>query len=274
MRDLPGRLIEASATQKIIDETVSIVTLKWGDRYGPEFVNRLYAGVQKNLSSSFRFICFTENVSGLHECIETYPLPRLGFPDKLFPSVWLKIGLFADGLADMKGDCIFFDLDMIVVNDIKPFFEFKKGKRCIIHNWKQAHLIFQGRKDVGNSSIFRWRANTTQFIVDQFHDEVDWAITNFRSEQAYLTYAMGEKYWRPETWVRSFKRHAVPNFPLNMALQPTLPRGVKILVFHGKPDPDNAIIGWKGRRWHQRTLPAPWISDYWSDTIRHGDELM
>ena len=29
---------------------VNILTLKWGDRYGPVFVNRLYTSVRENLT--------------------------------------------------------------------------------------------------------------------------------------------------------------------------------------------------------------------------------
>ena len=45
--------------------TVNILTLKWGAKYGPEYVNRLYAGVKRNLQLDFRFLCFTDNADDL-----------------------------------------------------------------------------------------------------------------------------------------------------------------------------------------------------------------
>ena len=248
---------------------VNILTLKWGDRYGPTFVNRLYAGVRRNLTLPFRFFCLTDDASGLLPEIETRPLPDIDLPDGYERTTWLKLGLFADNLLDnVSGDCMFMDLDMLITDNIDDFFEFMPGKRCIIHNWVQRQLIFKKRPDVGNSSLFRWRANTMQHAVDKFHSERDWALANFHPPQVYLTYALGEKYWWPEPWVRSFKRHSMPSFPFNLAKEPKLPNSTRILVFHGRPDPDQAMHGYRFGRLHRRSLPAPWISNYWTDAAR------
>ena len=248
--------------------TVNIVTLKWGSLYGPEYVNRLKVGISRNFNRSFRFLCFTDDVRGIDESIETFPLPNLNVPKRLYPSQWLKIFLLEDGLGDMEGDCLFLDLDLIITGSLDCFFDYMPEKRCIIHNWLQKQQVFKRRPNIGNSSVFRWRANTTQIIVDKFHSEVDWAISNFRTEQEYLTYGFGEKYWWPEPWVRSFKRHSVPNFPLNLFLKPKLPPDTRILVFHGRPNPDEAIPGWTKGALHRRTRPTNWITDYWNDSLK------
>lgn len=244
---------------------VNIVTLKWGDRYGPDFVNRLYRAIDRNLTRPFRFLCFTDNGDGLRPEIEAHPLPPIALPESHQRTTWLKLGLFMDGLADMEGDCMFLDLDLLIVENIDCFFDYMPGKRCIIHNWVLGHHIFKKRPDVGNSSVFRWRAGTTQFIVDKFYAEAEWAMANFKPPQTYLTYGLGEKHWWPEDWVQSFKRHAIPPFPLNLVLMPKMPAGTKILVFHGRPDPDEALAGYRAKRLHRRTRPAPWIADYWDD---------
>ena len=85
----------------------------------------------------------------------------------------------------------------------------------------------------------------------------------FSTEQAFLTYAMKERSWCPEKWVRSFKRHSIRPLPFNLFLPPVLPKGVRILAFHGKPDPDEALRGYPSKKIHYRTLPAPWLADYW-----------
>ena len=246
-------------------EPVNIFTLKWGDRYGPIFVNRLYSSIRGNLTRPFRFICFTDDATDLLSDIEYYPLPDVNLPKSHERTTWLKLGLFANDNHGVVGDCLFLDLDLIIVDNIDCFFDYLPGKRCIIHNWTQAHLIFKQRPNVGNSSIFRWRANTMQFVLDKFYSERDWALENFRPPQTYLTYALGEKYWWPDAWVKSFKRHSVPGFPLNLVGKPKLPRDVRILVFHGRPDPDEALKGYRAKRLHRRTRPAPWIVDFWGD---------
>lgn len=252
--------------------TVNVLTLKWGDRYGSHFVNRLYAGVKANLTLPFRFFCFTDDGTGLNSEIQRRPLPGINLPERYARTTWLKLGLFEDDQAGLTGDCLFMDLDMVVTGNIDCFFEFMPGKRCIIHNWIQGHLVFKKRPDIGNSSIFRWRANTMQFVIDKFYSEQDWALANFKPPQTYLTYALGEKYWWPEAWVRSFKRHSVPVFPLNLTACPKLPRDTRVLVFHGRPDPDQAIDGYRPKKLHRRTRPAGWIAEHWYDTEDQGND--
>jgi hypothetical protein len=39
--------------------------------------------------------------------------------------------------------------------------------------------------------------------------------------------------------------------------------GCKIFVFHGRPDPDEAIPGFRDSKLHHLMRPAPWIGDHW-----------
>lgn len=244
---------------------VNIVTLKWGDRYPSIYVNRLRNAVARNLTRPFRFHCFTDDPTGLRPDVLAHPLPPIELPESHQRTTWLKLGLFMKGLAGMEGDCLFLDLDLLITGNIDCLFEYQPGKRCIIHNWVQGQLVFKKRPDVGNSSVFRWRADTTQFIVDKFYAEKEWALANFKPPQTYLTYGLGEKYFWPASWVTSFKRHAVPAFPLNLVMTPKVPADTRILVFHGLPDPDQALVGYRPPRLHRRTRPARWIADYWHD---------
>ncbi len=251
---------------------VNILTLKWGDRYGPVYVNRLYHAVARHLNRPFRFLCFTDDPQGLGSKIETYPLPELDLPESHARTTWLKLGLFRDGLAGLQGQCLFLDLDLLIVANIDGFFEYRPGQRCIIRNWKMRHLVFKRRTQVGNSSVFRWQANTTQFVIDDLLREKGRILTQYgtRAPQRYLTVGIRDHCWWPEKWVRSFKRHSTPLFPLNLLVAPRLPDETRILVFHGRPDPDEASKGVTQGRLHRRTRPAPWVADHWRD--RPGTE--
>jgi tetratricopeptide (TPR) repeat protein len=46
-------------------ETINIISMKWGTKYGPEYVNKLYRGFKKNTNRPFNFILFTDNTEGL-----------------------------------------------------------------------------------------------------------------------------------------------------------------------------------------------------------------
>ena len=53
---------------------MNILTLKVGDKYSPDYVNRLYKGLKRNSSVSFDFYCYTENSDGLDENISVIEL--------------------------------------------------------------------------------------------------------------------------------------------------------------------------------------------------------
>jgi len=247
------------------NSSVNVLCLKWGTGYSPYYVNTLFSGVRKHLHRPFRFVCVTDDAAGLSEGIEAVPIPpNPGLSS--WPNVFLKLLVTADGFADLKGPTLFSDLDVVITDDLDCFFDFMPGKNCIIHNWiEKRKTLLRKAPDIGNSSLFRFEAGQSQYICDTFLHEMRRASdrTLFRTEQAFLTYAMRERYWWPETWVRSFKRHSMWNFPLNLWLTPTLPADVKVLAFHGRPTPPEALAGYRGKRPHHHSLAAPWIADYW-----------
>lgn len=248
-----------------MNSSVNIICLRWGNRYPVYYVNSLYRGVKKHLRRPFRFVCVTDQTSGYDDAIEAVPFPEN--PGMSFwPNVFAKLMITADGFANLKGATLFLDIDIIIKNDIDCFFDYKPGKNIIIHNWLEwRKTIFRKAPDVGNSSVFRFEAGKSQYICDQFLKEKDKAVDQayFRTEQAFLTYAMRECYWWPNEWVQSFKRHCQRPFPLNYLLQPSLPREARILVFHGRPDPSQAREGYRDKKIHHYVKPTEWIAKYW-----------
>ena len=114
---------------------VNVVCLKWGAVYGPEYVNRLYAGVKRNLNRPFRFVCFTDDPTGLVSGVEvaSFPSPPSGWKYS-WPNIFVKLCLFKDGLAGLEGPTLFLDIDQIIIGDLGRFFDYKPGEFCIIHN--------------------------------------------------------------------------------------------------------------------------------------------
>ena len=45
--------------------TKNILCMKWGTKYGPEYVNRLYGMVRRHLSGDFNFVCLTDDSQGV-----------------------------------------------------------------------------------------------------------------------------------------------------------------------------------------------------------------
>ncbi len=242
----------------------TIVTLKWGDRYGPEYVNRLASSVRRHLKPPYRFVCFTDKPEGIDSAVETFPIPEIDLPEPQMLNGWRKLCLFRSDLP-IEGPALFLDLDIVITGPMDVFFEYEPTKIPIIHNWVGLQKKLLGKRpEIGNSSVFRFEANKETFVWDQFHNEKAWAMANFHPPQTYLTHCIRPKmvYW-PEAWVRSFKRHCRPCFPLNFFKEPRLPEGTKIVAFHGRPDPDEALRGYTGKKPHHHTRPAGWIGEHW-----------
>ena len=54
----------------------NVLCIKWGNKFSAGYVNKLYSMVKRHLSLSHRFVCLTEDTTGLNSEIETKPLLR------------------------------------------------------------------------------------------------------------------------------------------------------------------------------------------------------
>jgi hypothetical protein len=55
-----------------------IMCMKWGTLYSAQYVNVLYNACQANLTDPCRFVCLTDDPSGLLSGIEAFPIPDIG----------------------------------------------------------------------------------------------------------------------------------------------------------------------------------------------------
>eukprot|EP01032_Pedospumella_encystans_P013951 gene13951-16040_t len=101
------------------DSKITIVCVKWGTKYGPEYVNNLYNAVIRctaNSSSfSFRkFVCFTDDASGLHENITC---SLFDAATEAWKGWWLKAQVFAP--TDLlSGWVLYIDLDTVLCGSL------------------------------------------------------------------------------------------------------------------------------------------------------------
>lgn len=250
-------------------DSVNILCLKWGTRYDASYVNRLYRGVRAHLHRPFRFVCVTDDATGLETGIDIEPFPSAppGWQFR-WPDIFVKLCVFQDGFAHLKGPTLFLDIDQIITGDLDVFFDYRPGEFCIIRNWIEwRKRIFRRLPKVGNSSCFRFEAGRMNAVYEQFLRDKDIVHDKrrFRTEQDYMTQTVGlsRVNWWPTGWVSSFKRSCVWPWPLNHFLMPHPPRQARILCFHGKPDPEDAIRGYRGRHLNTWVKPCPWVKDLW-----------
>ena len=235
-----------------------VLCMKWGTKYGPEYVNRLYGMVRRHLTGDLRFVCLTDRSEGIVTEVQCLPIPPLDLPAGIPERGWTKLTTFAADLHGLRGTALFLDLDVVIVDDITPFFEVP-GDFLIIHDWKRPWRV------TGNSSVYRFRLGAHADLLSHFREHVNEVRAQVRNEQAYLSEYLHQQgklaYW-PAEWCASWKYHCLPRFPANYWRAPFIPKGARILIFHGVMNPPDALAGRSNGNW-RHARPAPWIADHW-----------
>lgn len=239
----------------------NVICMKWGEKFSSDYVNILASRVRKNITGDYRFVCFTDDATGLRPWIETRPLPEMSGLEGRPERGWRKLTLFQERLADLEGTALFLDLDVVIADSLDPFFE-ASGDFRIIEDWNLAGT------GIGNSSVFRFEIGSRPDVLDYFLKHRERVYAAHRNEQAYLSWAIRQRgtlrYWEPE-WCLSFKRHFMRRFPMGYFAEPKPRKGVKIIVFHGNPNPDCVVSGWRSKTGLRAVKKTPWLAELWSE---------
>jgi len=247
---------------------LNVVCLKWGTLYDARYVNNLYRMVSRHLSRPFRFICFTDDSAGLLSDVEVYALPEFEEPDWQYArycSAWRKLALFDSTLANMRGKVLFLDLDVVIVDSIDCIASFA-APFAMIENW------YQPGRQAGQASVMCFDVGYPESLLHRYRDNPVAVLERYRTEQAYIASELGERRctFFPDAWCKSFKKHCLPTGIRRFWQSPkAIPGGARIMVFHGRPNPPDAIEGVWGKklpwykRWYKRIKPCPWVAQHW-----------
>lgn len=243
----------------------TIVSMKWGTRYGADYVNRLWSMIKRNTTRPTRLICYTDDSSGVDPEVECMPQLEIELPENLRWLPWRKIALWDRTLPGLSpGDpALFVDLDIVVTGNLDSFFTFEpQAKFCVIRNWTQME------KNIGNTTCFRFQVGMAPEIMDDMVADPIGIWQRYRNEQRYISAVtrIPMTYW-PEAWCASFKHGLLPRWPLNFVKVAPLPPDTRLVAFTGKPDPDEARDGRWPAPWYKKTYkhvrPTPWIAENW-----------
>ena len=78
------------------------------------------AGFKRHLAPPFNFVCFTDEYNGLESSIEARDIKALTFAPEL-SGIWWKLSVMHPD-AKLRGQCLFLDLDTVIVDGINCFF--------------------------------------------------------------------------------------------------------------------------------------------------------
>ena len=187
---------------------MNIICVKFGPKYGAEFVNKIY----KDLNQPTDFYCYTDDATGLHKGVNV--IPDMGRPT--LKKWWNKLRLF-DKNFPLSGGTLFLDLD-VQVHDPKRIFQIPTENLTFINcHWKQGKLYNRlSNYDVKmNSSMIAWNADDPEIhkIWDHFNTGLrDYYLRKYVGIDRFIVHEDIVYDTFPNTWIQSKKHHPDINY--------------------------------------------------------------
>ena len=224
----------------------NVVCLYWGNKYKVEYVKILYNMVQRHLTIPHKFIIYTEHTK-MQKLVKGDNVEVRKIPFHDYQGWWNKLTLFSPE-ANLKGDSLYFDLDVVITDNIDSFFTFEKDSKVVL--MRDFNLSTEGF----NSSIMRfdqskmhdklWR----RFIADRPN-----LLRRFPGDQNLISDFIKntpgcESY--PDSWTQSYKWYDRKGNRYAKADMTYEHNGESLVtVFHGQPNPHESEQEWVKKAW-------------------------
>jgi hypothetical protein len=212
--------------------TLHISTWVWGSKYGPEYIERLRAGVARNMQSEYRWHVFSPEPEDEY----LTEIPGCFCRLRAFDPVWQE----RHGIA--RGDrLVCMDLDAVVTGPLDDLFV-RTEEFCILSGANSSNPCrFNGsvwmlrggyRHDVWTDFSLE---NVKQSKAYEFHDDQGWFDFKFPN---LVGWKVG-----PQSGIYAFQKPAWPKGN-------DLPKDARLVVFPGWRDPAKfAHLEWIKRNW-------------------------
>jgi len=218
----------------------SIVLLRQGTKYGPEYVTRLAREIRR-YDLATPIYCATDDIDAPLAGVTKIPLS-----DNDLTGWWGKMSLFRPrGAFDqIKGRILYLDLDVALF----------EGATADIFNYPSNFAMHQDFHKPYScaSAVMLFEAGTLSWIWNAFKADCDNLMRRFQGDQQVLQYLQEQRTryntnqnyhahcdFLPQRWIRSYKMHA----------QAAPPYDCKIVCFHGDPKPAVVKDGWVNAYW-------------------------
>jgi hypothetical protein len=221
------------------DGPLRVVCFKWKpsgayrSQFGPQTVNVLKKMVGRHYPDPHEIVCITDDAKGIDSDVRVIPLwedhakvPSPWGPGN--PSCYRRLKVFSREASEIIGPrfvCI--DLDCVILDDLRPLWN------------RPEDFVIWGDTAKGtpyNGSMFLLRAGTRAQVWDDFDPATSPGIGKklgyVGSDQAWIGARLGrmEHRWTAADGVVSYRNEVEPRGG-------HLPRGARVVMFHGKHDP-------------------------------------
>jgi hypothetical protein len=251
-RDVQDREAGARDSLPVID---SIVVFKWKkpgyrSKFDASTVNYSYRATNRYYERPHRFICVTDDPTGLDPGIEVVPMWDDFFKVKNpswkdGPNAYPRLKIFSDWFGGIAGERFaMLDLDIVFTGDLAPIFD-KPGDFLM---WRTNH-----HEHIHCASIMVIESGKHRRVWDDF-DPVESPkrakdAEYHGSDQGWIRYCFRDKNdgWGSEDGIYGYQDPPFRDKPH------VLPKNARAVVFTGKPDP-----------WEPAALiRSPWIREYY-----------
>jgi len=206
---------------------------------------------KRNITVPYEFHCITDDPTGLDPQIKTIKLPN----DPWIKSWWSKLWMFSPEFP-LKGNVLFFDLDVIVFNNIDQLLTCNEGKFMIIRDFNRCRVPDW---NLSNSSVMRWNPGKLDYIWNEFVNNPARVMQQNHGDQDWITKRAKQdiNHW-PDEWIRSYKWEMIGLKDTKLLSKdgksffrtpPTITEGNKVAVFHGRPNPMECADEWVVKNW-------------------------
>jgi hypothetical protein len=202
-------------------DILTVCCVKSKPLYDHHYVNKLQKAVRKHLSLPHRFVCLTDDSSGL-KC-RTKQLPRE------LKGWWAKLYLFN---LHLEGKVLYLDLDTLVTDSLDFVGEYD-GDFAILRDFY--------RPEGYGSGVMLWN-ETPSHVWDRWFDN---PVIHTLGDQGWIEDQIPNADRLQDLYPGKFVSYKAD-------CEKGLPEGASVLCFHGTPKPhDFDSTHWVGKIWNE-----------------------
>jgi len=218
----------------------------YGDKYTFPYVSNLYNMVERNLTSPYRFICFTDNtVIHKQKQFKGKDIEFRQFKRHDFNGWFNKLQLFSPD-SNLEGNTLYMDLDVVIMNNIECFGYIGEDKNFVGMN------DFNPTSGLFNSSIMRFNNKYHSIIWEQYlkrrtefnssHGDQEIISSLIKNHKDTISF--------PDEWTQSYKwlNRKGDRYHISKQTYEQDPNA-KVCVFHGSPNPHDSTQEWVQKLW-------------------------
>ena len=218
----------------------TILCIKWGDKYDDSYVEKLREQCEDNCSVPFNFYCLTDNPKNDCDILLPSTLDKHYDKNKGFFWAYRKIHMFREFFPGDK--FLFLDLDVIIHQDLKYFFELPMDKPWIVRGWWNDILTVKRnyskyKSTPLNSSVIRWDKHQMLPVFKHVMNHTDLIFFTYPSLDNYLNHHWYDPWAEDDAFLKGFPKGDIYSFykgniyPDDMVLN-SLRENLKICLFN------------------------------------------